>query len=85
MGGHYQAGTWAVDFTDPTNAVTVAFSDPEVISPANLGGAWSSYQYNGITYESEIQSGLNVFRMSDKALAGEVRMPYLTRRRRTLR
>jgi hypothetical protein len=77
VGGHYQAGTWAVDFTDPANATTIAFSDPEVITPANLGGAWSSYQYNGFAYESEIQTGLNVFRISDKALAGEVRLPYL--------
>ena len=77
VGGHYQAGTWAVDFTDPANATTVAYSDPEVITPANLGGAWSSYQYNGFAYESEIQSGLNVFRISDRVLAGEVRLPYL--------
>jgi hypothetical protein len=77
VGGHYQAGTWAVDFTDPANARTVAFSDPDVITPANLGGAWSSYQYNGFAYESEIQTGLNVFRISDRALAGEVRVPYL--------
>ena len=77
VGGHYQAGTWAVDFTDPAKPVTVAFSDPDVISPTNLGGAWSSYQYNGFAYESEIQTGLNVFRISDRALAGEVRLPYL--------
>ena len=77
VGGHYQAGTWAVDFTDPAQPVTVAFSDPDVITPENLGGAWSSYQYNGFAYESEIQTGLNVFRISDRALAGEVRLPYL--------
>ncbi len=77
VGGHYQAGTCAVDFTDPAKPVTVAFSDPDVITPENLGGAWSSYQYNGFAYESEIQSGLNVFRISDPALAGEVRLPYL--------
>jgi len=77
VGGHYQAGTWAIDFTDPANAVTVAYSDPDVITPANLGGAWSTYQYNGFAYESEIQTGLNVFRISDRALAGEVRLPYL--------
>jgi hypothetical protein len=77
VGGHYQAGTWAVDFTDPANPATVAFSDPDPITPANLGGAWSSYQYNGFAYESEIQSGLNVFRISDRSLAGEIRLPYL--------
>lgn len=77
VGGHYQAGTWVVDFTDPANATTVAFSDPEPITPVNLGGAWSSYGYNGFIFESEIQSGLNVFRVSDRALAGSIRLPYL--------
>jgi hypothetical protein len=38
VGGHYQ-GTWVVDFTDPANPVTVAFSDPDPIQPPNLGGA----------------------------------------------
>jgi hypothetical protein len=55
----------------------VGFSDPEPITPANLGGAWSSYNYNGFIYESEIQSGLNVFRLSDKATAGEIKLPHL--------
>ncbi len=77
VGGHYQAGTWAVDFTNPREPATVAFSDPSPITPVNLGGAWSSYQYNGFAYESEIQSGLNVFRISDRALSGEIRLPYL--------
>ncbi len=77
VGGHYQAGTWVVDFTDPTNPTTVAFSDPEPITPVNLGGAWSTYWYNGFIYESEIQSGLNVFNLSDKVMAGEIKLPYL--------
>jgi hypothetical protein len=77
VGGHYQAGTWVVDFTDPANAVTVAFSDPDPITPVNLGGAWSTYGYNGFIYESEIQSGLNVFRLSDRVTAGEIRLTHL--------
>jgi hypothetical protein len=77
VAGHYRAGTWVVDFTDPANPTTVGFSDPEPITPANLGGAWSSYNYNGFIYESEIQSGLNVFRLSDKATAGEIKLPHL--------
>ena len=75
VGGHYQAGTWVVDFTDPANPETVAFSDPDPIVPPNLGGAWSSYWYNGFVYESEIQTGLNVFRVSDQVMAGEIRLP----------
>jgi hypothetical protein len=77
VGGHYQAGTWVVDFTDPASPVTVAYSDPAPITPTNLGGAWSTYHYNGFVYESEIQSGLNVFRMSDPRTAGEFRLPFL--------
>jgi hypothetical protein len=77
VGGHYQAGTWVVDFTDPANPTTVAFSDPDPITPPNLGGAWSTYYYNNFIYESEIQSGLNVFRLSDRATAGAMKLPYL--------
>ncbi|HEX6417773.1 MAG TPA: hypothetical protein VFZ77_04730 [Acidimicrobiales bacterium] len=77
VSGNYQAGTWVTDFTDPAAPQTVAFSDPPPIVPTNLGGAWSSYWYNGFIYESEIQSGLNVYRTSDEALAGAIRLPYL--------
>ncbi len=77
VGGHYQAGTWAVDFTDPSAPVGLGYSDPSVVEPENLGGAWSSYHYNGFTYESEIQTGLNVWRFSDPAFEGEIRVPYL--------
>jgi len=70
VGGHYQAGTWVVDFTDPANPWVRAFSDPaELPTPPGgrlpLGGAWSSYWYNGFIFESVIQEGLNVFRLMD--------------------
>ncbi|MQA60485.1 MAG: hypothetical protein GEU86_03120 [Actinophytocola sp.] len=77
VGGHYQAGTWAVDFTDPENPTVIGFSDPNPIEPVNLGGAWSTYYYNNFIYESEIQTGLNVFRLSDKAMAGAMKLPHL--------
>ena len=35
--GNYQAGTWVVDFTDPANARTVAWSDPPPLDPPDLG------------------------------------------------
>ena len=84
--GNYQAGTWVVDFTDPANAQTVAWSDPpplgQVTTPTGavvneLGGAWSSYWYNNLIYESEITKGLNVFRLSDKAVAGARKLDHL--------
>ncbi len=86
VGGHYQAGTWVTEFTDPANPVTVAWSDPpplgQVTTPAGalvneLGGAWSSYWYNNFVYESEITKGLNVFRVSDRRLAGAIHLSHL--------
>jgi hypothetical protein len=75
--GNYQAGTWVVDFTDPANARTVAWSDPPPLVPTQLGGAWSSYWYNNFIYESEISKGLNVFRLSDKTTAGAMKLGHL--------
>jgi hypothetical protein len=77
VSGNYQAGTWVTDFTDPANARTVAFSDPPPIEPQNLGGAWSTYVYNNFIYESEIQTGLNIFRLSDRVGEGAIRLPHL--------
>jgi hypothetical protein len=75
--GNYQAGTWVVDFTDPANAETVAWSDPPPLVPTQLGGAWSSYWYNNFIYESEITKGLNVFRLSSSTTAGAMRLGHL--------
>jgi hypothetical protein len=75
--GNYQAGTWVVDFTDPANARTVAWSDPPPLVPTQLGGAWSSYWYNNFIYESEITKGLNVFRLSDVTTARAMRLGHL--------
>jgi hypothetical protein len=75
--GNYQAGTWVVDFTDPANARTVAWSDPPALVPTQLGGAWSSYWYNNFIYESEITKGLNVFRLSSRTTAGAMRLGHL--------
>ena len=86
-GGHYQAGTWVVDFTgiqDGVEPSSVAWVDPPSLGPGpfcggvcNLGGAWSSYSYNNFVYESDITRGLNIYRVSDRAVAGTVRLPHL--------
>jgi hypothetical protein len=80
----YQAGTWVVDFTNPANPKTVAWSDPPPIPccsspflPLSLGGAWGSYWYNNFIYETNITEGLNVFRLSSNATAGAKRFPRL--------
>jgi hypothetical protein len=85
--GNYQAGTWVVDFSDPANARTVAWSDPPPLPPVTdpatgqlvneLGGAWSSYWYNGLIYESEITKGLNVFRLNDRIVRSAIRLGHL--------
>jgi hypothetical protein len=92
VSGNYQAGTWVTDFTDPANPVTVAWSDPPALpqvtpppTPTNpnpdpvneLGGAWSTYWYNGSIYESEITKGLHVFRLSDRVTAGAIKLDRL--------
>jgi hypothetical protein len=63
VGGHYQAGTWVVDLTDPKNPFVIARADPPPLNPSafSVGGAWSSYWYNGYIYESEITKGLHIF------------------------
>jgi hypothetical protein len=76
-GGHYQAGTWVVEFTNPTAPETLGWSDPPAAEPPQLGGAWSTYWYNGLMYESEIQVGLNLFRYTGRETRGEIRLDHL--------
>jgi hypothetical protein len=90
VGGHYQAGTWAVDFTNPAAPQVLAYSDPATLGPGphclattppgcHLGGVWSSYWYNDYVYESEIQAGLNVYRITHPSLAPglTINQPFL--------
>jgi hypothetical protein len=77
VGGHYQAGTWVTEFTNPAAPVTLGWSDPPPAVPPQLGGAWSTYWYNDLLYESEIQVGLNVFRFRGRELRGARRLPHL--------
>ncbi|MBC6450149.1 LVIVD repeat-containing protein [Actinokineospora xionganensis] len=77
VGGHYQAGTWVTEFTDPANPVTLGWSDPPAITPPDLGGAWSSYWYNNFIYESSITEGVNVYRFSGNETAGAMRLHHL--------
>jgi hypothetical protein len=77
-GGHYQAGTWLVDFTDPANPFVRAFSDPDPLAPTQLGGAWSSYWYNRTIFESSITEGLNIFRYEERDIRREsLRLDHL--------
>jgi len=77
--GSYQSGTSVVDFTNPANAVEVAWVDPAPIDPnvLVLGGVWSSYWYNGFIYEHDILEGVRVYELSDRATAGARRLDHL--------
>jgi hypothetical protein len=77
VSGNYQSGTSVVDFTDPANAVELGWSDPPPIVPTDLGGAWSSYWYNGFIQETNITEGLNIFRFSGRETAGAMRLDHL--------
>jgi hypothetical protein len=77
VAGNYQAGISVVDFTDPANAVEVAYADPAPLVPTQLGGDWSTYYYNGRIYESDITRGLLVWNLSGKWDAGARKLPYL--------
>jgi len=75
--GNYQAGTWVVNFSNPAAATTVGYSDPPPISPADLGGAWSTYWYNGRLYESNITEGLHVFNVSGSEMSADMKLDAL--------
>jgi hypothetical protein len=62
----YQGGISVMDFTDADKPVEIAYFDRGPIDPKMLvlGGAWSSYWYNGHIYSSEIARGLDVFELS---------------------
>jgi hypothetical protein len=88
VGGHYQAGTWVVDFTDPANPVTLGWSDPVSLGPGTscddpvpdqcqLAGIWSSYWYNGFIYEGDITNGMNVLRYTGRETRGALKLPHL--------
>jgi hypothetical protein len=63
VSGHYQAGTVIADFTNPANIQTIAMADPPPLDPNSLilGGAWSTYWYNGHAFESDITKGLHIW------------------------
>ncbi|HLE99736.1 MAG TPA: PA domain-containing protein [Gaiellaceae bacterium] len=78
VAGNYQSGISVVDFTDPANAIEVAFADPAPLSPTSLvlGGDWSTYWYNGRIYESDIRRGLIVWNLSSNAVAGAKKLGH---------
>jgi len=77
VAGNYQSGISVVDFTDPANAKEIAFADPAPLVPTTTGGDWSTYWYDGMIYESDITRGFTTWNLSDKAVAGAMKLGHL--------
>jgi hypothetical protein len=58
----YQGGVSVFDWSDPKNPKEIAFFDrgPVDANRPAMGGAWSTYWYNGVIVSSEIARGLDV-------------------------
>ncbi|SDZ45501.1 LVIVD repeat-containing protein [Micromonospora pattaloongensis] len=67
----YQGGVSVWDFTDSANPVEIAYWERGPLSNDRLilGGAWSTYWYNGHIYSSDIQKGLDVLELRDWRVA----------------
>ncbi len=61
----YQGGISIMDFTDPGRPIEIAYFDRGPVDAQSLvlGGAWSTYWYNGHIYSSEIARGLDVLEL----------------------
>jgi hypothetical protein len=72
----YQGGVSLVDFSDSSNPVEIGYFDRGPVSPTALvlGGLWSTYWYNGLTYGSEIARGFDVYGLepTDDLSANEI-------------
>jgi hypothetical protein len=71
----YTAGTTFVD-VDKLIATKSAAASEIGFYRAHGTNTWSSYWYNGHAYGND-ERGLDIYLMSDRARAGEVRLPYL--------
>jgi hypothetical protein len=63
----YQGGVSIWDFTDSANPVEIGYWERGPLSDtrAVLGGAWSTYYYNGYIYSSDIQKGFDILKLTD--------------------
>jgi hypothetical protein len=83
VAGNYQSGISVVDFSDAENPEEIAFADPAPLvnpnNPAGIegGGDWSTYWYDGEIYESDMTRGLIVWKLSDRAVSGAMRLGHL--------
>jgi hypothetical protein len=85
----YEAGTGIVDFSevknrepdDPSSVQPVgeeiAYYDPENADGRDEGETWSSYWYKGYTYGNDMNRGVDVFRYTGDAIAGDRSLHHL--------
>ncbi|MGW5672187.1 LVIVD repeat-containing protein [Micromonospora sp. NPDC003776] len=68
----YQGGISVWDFTDSANPREIGYWERGPLSDSRLvlGGAWSSYYYNGHIYSSDIQKGLDVVQIDPASIPG---------------
>ncbi len=72
----YIGGTTVVDVDKLIAGASEADAEVGFYQPGG-GNAWSSYWYNGFIYANDIQRGLDIYLLSDKARAGAKKLPYL--------
>ncbi len=75
----YQGGVSLWDFTDTDNPRELGWFERGPLAPANVGGTWSAYYYNGHVYSSDIQKGFDVLKLTEPSLkkAADVRLDEL--------
>ncbi|WP_234038666.1 LVIVD repeat-containing protein [Micromonospora coerulea] len=68
----YQGGISVWDFTDSANPKEIGYWERGPLSDTRLilGGAWSSYYYNGNIFSSDIQKGLDVLEIDQASIPG---------------
>ena len=62
----YMGGVQIIDFTDSRNPVEIGyFERGPAANPAESGGSWSAYWYNGYIYSSDLGKGFDVLELND--------------------
>jgi hypothetical protein len=72
----YTGGTSVVDVDRLIATQDGAASEIGFYKPHG-GSAWSSYWYNGFVYANDILRGVDTFLLSDRARAGDRKLPFL--------
>jgi hypothetical protein len=72
----YTAGTTVVDVDKLLDGASEADAEVGYYQPSG-GNTWSSYWYNGFIYANDILRGVDTFLLTDRARAGDRKLPYL--------